>query len=126
MKNIDPSYVGLDSANLLKGVGFIFPPISVFIDKCFIEDVGYEYSNNMNVEGYVSAPEHWLVIDWLMIEHDIFISVGVQIGAHREIFDYTIYSVEMGLESKIASGEGFLTPYLATEDAIRYVLTHLI
>jgi hypothetical protein len=141
---IQPTYVTFEQAKWLKEKGFDLP--------CF-----YYYENNKLIEPYlengsstdtefkvelsdllehfnkwskrISAPEQWQVVEWLRVEHGIWISVG------NVYSEYTHWAYGIGKENKgmilpFRQGQDnhdyFNSPQEAYSAAFDYILNNLI
>jgi len=100
MKGIKPTYVTFEQAKWLKEIGFDVPTYGYYNGLNFY--LG-EYKNHSKTTigdtemhkrliGYISAPEQWQVVEWLRVNHNIFVVPfpellnGVQVRYYPSIF----------------------------------------
>jgi hypothetical protein len=116
---IKPHYVDFNTAKLLKEKGFD-------IDcKMCVEDEGerplpFNCGNTIHknsLHPYYSAPEQWQVIEWLRINHDIWVEVNLPL---YNDFRFTIIDVNKKLLIKL-SDEFYDTPQAAYSAAFDYI-----
>ncbi len=70
---IKPTYVSFEQAKLLKDKGFDLPVRVVYKNKDGWEEaIGVPYNYNY-FKDIQSAPEQWQVIEWLRVNHGIWI-----------------------------------------------------
>lgn len=113
---IKPIYVTFKQAKLLKKKGFdeecLYHYKKDGTRHLFITDDEYESQ----------APEHWQVVEWLSVNHGIWISV-------KKNYDN---GALLGFESIVDISDGFIdcgtfnTPQETYSAAFNYVLTNLI
>lgn len=159
---IDITYVNFKQAKLLREKGFDVPVCSYYSgDKLhqnysiinqnsqeYLEDKGdcliipYSseerslYLNTIDFNAWgddnYSAPEQWLVIEWLRIKHNIWIQTPYNYYYNELSFCWIIININgvkrddtwlSGIDTKKV---GFNTPQEAMSDAIDYVLEKLI
>jgi hypothetical protein len=88
-QEIKPTYVTFEQAKLLKEKWFNELCLTCYKFDCtekeynLIQENSITYFNNrQQEEGYVpeiAAPEQWQVVEWLRVEHGIWISVSITI-----------------------------------------------
>jgi hypothetical protein len=143
MENIQPTHATFEQAKLLKEKKFIAKCRSYYLkgyDYPF-EGVDDEYwgdnrFKNWNAdvigikpfEGFTSAPEQWQVVEWLRVNHGIWVSVQyIGFIVNRELieFHYEIkYCKE--LPNLIRNENSFNSPQEAYSAAFDYILKELI
>jgi hypothetical protein len=145
---IKPTYVTFEQAKLLKGKGF-----DGECNKCYfkqnakifgIDEHGRYYKSVnipkklhtvgdvavQNIENVILAPEQWLVVEWLRVNHGIWIDVGVGNLFHKCKFYILIktYNVDRwdltSLDNERHSP--YDTPQKAYSAAFDYILKKLI
>jgi hypothetical protein len=124
---IKPAYVTFEQAKWLKDKGFDSDYTNHCYDvsgnirratvtnKWIDEDGGYY--NTVNV---VTAPEQWQVVEWLRVNHGIWVSVIPDCGMDL-IYTYKIYSVEIGVERCLVNGKNYDSPQEAYSAAFDYI-----
>jgi hypothetical protein len=132
-QEIKPTYVTREQAKWLKEKEFDLPTYAYYSGLNFYTG---EYKNHSQTTigdtpmhkmliGYTSAPEQWQVVEWLRVNHGIFISVLPNIGVDF-IYTYKIYSVEVGIERCLVNGKNYELPQEAYSAAFDYILNNLI
>jgi hypothetical protein len=130
MNNIEPKYVTFEQAKWLKEIGF-----NVTCDSCYVEDWSKErlpdslkekvLSNPHTVKGtksnnsdknYISRPEQWQVVEWLRVNHNIWVLVDYYNDGDRDIWFFNIK-----LKSKETMEEYFNSPQEAYSAAFDYI-----
>lgn len=139
---VTPVYVTFEQAKLLKEKGFDLPTYSFYVID---EDGGYgdleEFIQNPNgnfpllddntlFDTLTSAPEQWQVIEWLRVEHGVWIQVCL--SKYGEFY-CSILKKEPTKDLKtpfswetICSFYNFNSPQKACSNAIDYILNNLI
>lgn len=115
---IDPIYTSKANSILLKEKGFDVECYNYYVkDRNDDEPCcnGLEFINSQFKEGNCTAPEHWVVIEWLKQVHGIWISLHTH---GEDVWYINTPHTKPNLR--------FNTSYEATEAAIEYVLTNLI
>ncbi len=119
---IRPTRVTFEQAKLLKEKGFN-ETLNVYV----VEGNIYEYVEGgflKNEYGYVTAPEQWQVVEWLRINHKIFIEISRLLVNRKSTFSFYIGT---GFDSKDKESKSeFDTPQEAYSAAFDYVLINLI
>ncbi len=106
-QKINPQYVRFDTAKLLKEKGFA----NIQID--------YGLNQMLNQS---NPPEQWQVVEWLRVNHGIWISVQP-----NEPFTDNDWCNKIYIDLKLQFAfEGYSKPQEATEAGILYVLNNLI
>lgn len=125
---IQEDYVSFETAKLLRQLGFDeYCTAFYYEDGSFYDQIGNYNQTEWNVKKpHYSAAEHWQVLKWLRIKHNIFIIVDRNPKEPNK-FEYFY---------QIKTGDGFEnTPFFsgdfdeweeATEAAIQYCLKNLI
>lgn len=142
MNKIEPAYVNFEQAKKLKEKGFKELCNSVYDahDKSVIENHSKSNYNNWNDDKYsvvISRPEHWQVIEWLRLNHDIWIGLiaDCDYKFKFEVNTWSWYENEkcyrlghrvLGETFWNTSSKPFDSPQEATSAAIDYVLDKLI
>jgi hypothetical protein len=142
---IKPTYVTFEQAKWLKEKGFD--------EECkFYYDLGFKeltfhvedtWKNSEIQNGYpngvfeklgkypmISAPEQWKVVEWLRVNHSIWVLALPTINGY---YAYKIIDVQLNPEKPIerppyndVSGEDYHTPQEAYSAAFGYVLNNLL
>ncbi len=73
----------------------------------------------------ISQPPHSIVIKWLEVNFDIYVSTTCDVGSD-ELFTYKVFSTKNGEEKCLLNGTNFSLPEEAVEAALLYVLKNLI
>jgi hypothetical protein len=130
--DIQPTYVTFEQAKWLKEKGFLYktykqysPNFNFLIDtdrsaNCVI---GGECAIKYSDDYCWAAPEQWQVIEWLRVNHGIWVYVR-----NFETVGFCSYILQKG-ESLIAfsnKSKGFEMPQEAYSAAFDYILTKLI
>lgn len=129
---IDPIYTSKRNSILLKEKGFDVECPKVYDHTNSVVDAYYGSANNNRQEseyrGFMTAPEHWVVIEWLKQVHGIWIGASLNMnGKIRFVYvSYKLSEGECEMKTSAPSFEQFDTSYEATEAAIEYVLINLI
>jgi hypothetical protein len=124
-----PTYVTFEQAKKLKEKGFN-EPVKILWNDRGTELVYGSLPNSLT--DYYSAPEQWMVIEWLRVKHGIWITVFIMEkekidGSGWECYyDYSIKQMKIGLINISKKFEEFNTPQEATSVAIDHVLDKLI
>lgn len=120
---IEPIYTSKANSILLKQKGFDVECPKVYDHTNSVVDAYYGSANNNRQEseyrGFMTAPEHWVLIEWLKQVHGIWVSIGRD-EYNKYFYEIDLHSITYGYD------ETYDTPYEATEAAINYVLTNLI
>lgn len=119
---IDPIYTSKANSILLKQKGFDVECKAFYFahkDTVDMLGLGLTISNHKYEGGTVTAPEHWVLIEWLKQVHGIWVSIGRD-EYNKYFYEIDLHSITYGYD------ETYDTPYEATEAAINYVLTNLI
>ena len=136
---IDPVYVTFEQAKLLTEKGFYLHKEEGFYESCpavFLNDkslyVKYNSVLGVNKWELYNAPEQWQVVEWLRLNHEIWIEVrhiktfGINrfhliIWNYKNTEDYITIHSENGVGYKVWDA-----PQEATSAAIDFVLKNLI
>jgi hypothetical protein len=133
-KKIQPHYVNFNTAKLLKEKGFLDKNIygevrlsqSHFYDckgnLYHIKDAFIE--QDFNLKDCYNAPEQHIVVEWLRINHDIWISSDF--SEVDESFTYKIHLIKSDELPRIFTNCGYKSPQEAYSAAFDYVLKELI
>lgn len=132
---IKPIYITLEQAKKLKEKGFDvvteynYSEVYGFIKN--INSLKHSDGNNR----FASAPEQWQVVEWLRINHGIWIKVDHFITTENTInWDFEIDRVDTDIDERgnyiplksFESDRNFISPQEAYSAAISYVLENLI
>jgi len=125
---INPTYVNFKQAKLLKEKGFDVRLKKVYNILGELWDSHYQYMENSNPDcGAVCvAPEQWVVVEWLRVNHNIFIETTIAILHEYESAIYDIEKIKNYKLLSVSKINHFKTPQEAIASAIDYVLTNLI
>jgi hypothetical protein len=128
-----PIHVTFEQAKLLKEKGFDELCQSGYNDCTYNYGEFLTPINNKNSQDIcISAPEQHQVVEWLRINHGIWISVytmdkWLSTGNDRtQIFDYSIKQMKLGLIDISKKPEEFNSPQEAYSAAFDYILKELI
>jgi hypothetical protein len=130
---IKSTYVTFEQAKWLKEAGFDNIECSgyYYINKGYAKGYSFHYSDVDNQEeNLILAPEQWMVLEWLRVNHHLYIIAIPTLGGY---FAYKIIDVQLDPNRPIerppykdVSGEDYLTPMAAYSWAIDYILNNLI
>jgi hypothetical protein len=127
---IKPAYTTLKQSKLLKEKGFdeeCRMCVEDGDDRPLPFDCGRELHKN-SLHPYYSAPEQWVVVEWLRVNHGIWVDVGVGNLFHKCKFYILIktYNVDRwdltSLDNKTHSP--YDSPQEAYSAAFDYILTN--
>lgn len=115
--DIEAKYVSFENAKLLKEKGFDVeePCTCGGYPECICE------ISKASIPNYVYRPEHWVVIEWLRIKHNLWLIATIPT---KTTWYYKIDSTNELVTIAIKSG--FNTPSEAIEVGITHILTNLI
>jgi len=127
---IKPTYVTFEQSKWLKKKGFDLLTYAYYNGLNFYTG---EYKNHSKTTigdtemhkrliGYISAPEQWQVVEWLHLNHNIWISVDM---VEKDSFFYSINKHDWEVKQIIFSDD-FETPQEAYSAAFDYVLNNLL
>ena len=141
---IKPAYITFEQSKWLKEKGFDAKVQSAFINKTFIEFE--EKSSFDELTKYldkgtdiVLAPEQWQVVEWLRINHGIWIQVTINVsnfgvkGHINEKFKVEVISQNRNVKfksliSRTITEDGVLAPHNSPQEAYSaafdYILTN--
>jgi hypothetical protein len=99
-QKIEPTYVTREQAKWLKEKEFDLPTYAYYSGLNFYTG---EYKNHSQTTigdtpmhkmliGYISAPEQWQVVEWLRVNHGIWIELRMGKDSNSVWFDYDIFS----------------------------------
>jgi hypothetical protein len=148
-QEIKPTYVTFEQAKLLKEKGFdelcslhysygngdkVEPTNNELFVGGFVDDNGYlrAYKNSELAKwelpyGEFSAPEQWQVVEWLRVNHGIWVSCYPTSNPLK--CQFRIYKNNNGVMSQVYDdymGKEFNSPQEAYLVAIDYILNNLI
>jgi hypothetical protein len=125
-------YTTLDQSKVLKEKGFdeeCRMCVEDGDDRPLPFDCGRELHKN-SLHPYYSAPEQWVVVEWLRINHDIWVSVGVGNLFHGDKFFILIkkYNIDRWELTPLDNERHspYDTPQEAYSAAFDYILNNLI
>jgi hypothetical protein len=110
MKEIKPTYITFEQAKWLKEKGFD-ESCRMLINGAYepfhlnLIETQYFQNNSVLLKDCYSAPEQWQVVEWLRINHGIWISVG------NVYSEYTHWAYGIGKENK-----GMILPFREGQD----------
>ena len=122
---IKPTYVTFEQAKLLKEKGFnvkVKPFYNGLQNNEFvISDI---IQTNNNLPKWYPAPEQWVVVEWLRLNHDIHITYDVGLSGYYGLIKYRHSNGSLYLSRWTNEQENPLnSPQEATSAAIDYILT---
>jgi hypothetical protein len=126
---INPTYISFEQAKKLKEKGFDVEVKTVFKNKDGWEEaIGVPYNYN-RFENIQSAPEQWQVVEWLRVNHGIWISIYLGHDQNKIWYNVAIEKIELGSNHEPMNNhfdiDGF-TPQEAYSQAFDYILNNLI
>jgi hypothetical protein len=129
------TYATFEQAKKLKEKGFNVECRNYYLekDKALYEGFEDEYwgdyrCRNWNADvigikpfqGFVSAPEQWQIVEWLRVNHGLWVSIGYS-------GDKTVYMMTTKLNGDVLWNEkGFNSPQESYSAAFDYILNNLI
>lgn len=130
--NIQPTYVTFKQAKLLKEKRFNVITKAYFFKNNLYEEMTCD-NDNPNDQPFISAPEQWQVIEWLKINHGIWINIS----AHSSSCYYAKIQIctEKAWENEVLRTKvnevnrkllEYNSPQKAYSAAFDYVLNHLL
>lgn len=134
---IEPHYVDYDTAKWLKEKGFdefcyrtydhyqeLSPfPITEDMGGKKVDPLDYKWNNSAIHSSIITAPEQWLVIEWLRINHDIYVEGRLQLTSKYHKREYIAYIDCIDINCNLR----YLTPQEAISAAFNYIKNnHLI
>jgi hypothetical protein len=132
---IEPTYITFEQAKWLQEKGFDVPTYGYYNGLNFY--LG-EYKNHSQTTigdtpmhkrliGYVSAPEQWQVVEWLRVNHGIWVSPGIiTLNGVAKWFARYFKVVNGLLEIPKDIDDNFDTPQEAYSALFDYILKELI
>ena len=134
--NIQPAYVTFEQAKLLKEKGFDVE-CKMCVEEGAERPLPFNCGNTIHknsLHPYYSAPEQWQVVEWLRVNHDIWVYSECDVygdGWYPKILpcSRTVWS-NVKLREKIEEftryrNLGYKTPQEAYSAAFDYILTNL-
>jgi len=126
---IKPTYVSFSQAKLLKDKGFkgrsrYYGGSGELVEVPDIIENDYRHTNNEMQMFRWEAPEQWMVVEWLRINHGIWVSVDMIYEIDQTGFWYSIRQSkddDMGIDY-----DEYPTPQEAYSEAFDYILNKLI
>ena len=129
-QEIKPTYVTREQANRLKEKEFDLPTYAYYSGLNFYTG---EYKNHSQTTigdtpmhkmliGYTSAPEQWQVVEWLRVNHGIWVYV---VGGGNNRY-YPMYQDKNQYKLALDLDKCYDTPQKAYSAAFDYILNDLI
>jgi len=115
-----PTYVTFEQGKLLKDKGFIQTNIMGHTTKWY-DNKGNLRGHGMQGKSDIPAPQQWEVVEWLRVNHGIWVAVNLEIGA-----TITYCYVISGEHTSTKWIAYFPTPQEAYSEAFNYILKELI
>jgi hypothetical protein len=125
--NIQPTYATFEQAKLLKEKGFDlkskyhYPDLSEKQEICLTTD----WNNFTDMAGnseYFTAPKQWQVVEWLRVNHGIWICVNWY--PENDINRWSCIVDKIGNFKQLGFLKGFNTPQEAYSAAFDYILNN--
>ena len=134
MQKIEQTYITFEQAKLLKKKRFNVPLSKVYNTLGELWNSHYSTMSNDDVDPGTScvAPEQWQVVEWLRVNHGIWVTVYIMekdnlIGdGWTFYFDYSIKQMKIGLIDIPKTLEEFNSPQEAYSAAFDYILDKLV
>ncbi len=136
MSKIEPTYVTREQSKWLKEKEFDLPTYAYYSGLNFYTG---EYKNHSQTTigdtpmhkmliGYTSAPEQWQVVEWLRVNHGIWVSVNIAID---DKWYFELYNLKDKRNAEIIIEDENVTdfhnsPQEAYSAAFDYILNNLI
>jgi hypothetical protein len=123
---IKPAYVTFGQAEGLKKLDFNEPTLTYWSKRDGLQDsilnkaLFYENHNNKGI-WQTSRPEQWQVVEWLRVNH----SIWIEVMAHTNEYDYSIFKTD-DKNFVIDNYKKWQTPQEAYSTAFDYILNNLI
>jgi len=135
MSNIQPAYVTFEQAKMLKEKGFNLEVFSYFKSKESVYNDFPYYEQEIDDWNSIkynaphwpdtySRPEQWQVVEWLRVNHGIWIDVTWGTDNEKEVWYFGVSKINV--KSPIMTKPYFDTPQEAYTHAFDYVLKELI
>lgn len=128
MERIEPHYVDFNTAKWLKEKRFDESCNMVWDDWNNLEDwvdegLGTHRNSNKNASIYYSAPEQWLVVEWLRVNHGIHVTYewDYSYSSEREYYFYKIKFKGNDGFIKLITGESVSSPQEAYSTSFDYI-----
>jgi hypothetical protein len=124
MKEIKPTYITFEQAKWLKEKGFD-ESCRMLINGAYepfhlnLIETQYFQNNSVLLKDCYSAPEQWQVVEWLRVNHGIWVCVNINGLDKLFTFDIHNYKQKGSLEN-IQNG-GYITPQQAYSVAFNYI-----
>jgi len=126
-QEIKPTYVTREQAKWLKEKEFDLPTYAYYSGLNFYTG---EYKNHSQTTigdtpmhkmliGYISAPEQWQVVEWLRVNHGIWIEV-----IETDLFQKYFFQIKRKDNTRLKDGD-FNSPQEAYSAAFDYILAKL-
>jgi hypothetical protein len=126
-QEIQPTYVTYKQAFWLKEKGFD-EPCKNLINGAYaphhlnITELGYLQQNSEILENCYTIPEQWLVIEWLRVNHGIWVCVSI--NGLDKTFNFDIHNYKQkGSLGNIING-GYNLPQEAYSAAFDYIISN--
>jgi len=116
--NITPTHVTFEQAKWIKDV---IKSEAKYDKNGFLFHSKDYHSSGSKFNNSISAPEQWQVVEWLRLNHGIWISVSLDLS-NTQLFDFEIQKKQWLMPSE----EHYDTPQAAYSAAFDYVLKNLI
>jgi hypothetical protein len=127
---IQPIYVTFEQAKKLKERGFDEKCLFYYLDKQLIQVISYEndiWCQNSRMPGnYLSAPEQWMVVEWLRVNHGIWVRLTTYAFGFQYHLDNTPDPETWNIDRRYDCADDFKTPQEAYSAAFDYILDNLI
>ena len=126
---IEPTYATLAQAKLLKQKGFSESCLYWYGEEdawgqksiLKIPISLHTHKNSKAPNNTFSAPEHWMVVEWLRLEHSIWVSVQIAPNKKPDMFWYRINTLK-----DMYTGKNLDSPQAAYSAAFDYTLNNLL
>jgi hypothetical protein len=134
MEQIEPAYATFEQAKKLKEIGFDSYTNIGYSEsgKKYYHQGGQEpvkngqnYYEGRDYQGepfLCSAPEQWQIVEWLRINHKIWVSCELD----EDMYKPRIYTFHNGNKHVPLGFKNYLTPQEACSAAFDYILNNLI
>jgi len=122
-QQIQPAYATFEQAKKLKEKGFNVPCVNYYTPEFTVHGFNTSLINS-ELGDFYSAPEQWQIVEWLRVNHGIWVSVDMIYETSQIGFWYCIRQSKE--DDKAIDSNEYPTPTEAYQSAFDYILNNLI
>jgi len=140
MKEIKPTYVTWEQARLLKEKGFdescyrtynlrkeLSPfPITENMGGEKVDPLDYKWNNSSIHPSNITAPEQWQVVEFLRVNHGIWVEVGVGNLFHKDKFYILIKEYNIDRWNLTSLTNDLHSPYDSPQEAYSAAFDYIL